>query len=219
MSTIAIAPAPVETTERRRALLETALVMGAFHAYIYFGRPSFAADLGVLGGLTVAVFAIFARRGETAASVAYLGDVRRAARLLWPFALASVLGATALRLAFGPVRPMEVFPGIFLALLAYPVWGFVQQLFYVGFMYRGLVRGGLSEPSAIAASGLAFGLIHAPNWLLVAATLPLGLVCAWAYRRAPSILVLGLLHGIGGALAMKVLGMDLEIGAGFVRPH
>jgi membrane protease YdiL (CAAX protease family) len=211
-----------DARERRLALLETALVLAAFHAYVYFGRPSLGVDYVVLGGLTLAVFAAFRRRGETARTIAYLGDLRGAARLAGPAALLTILGASAIRLAVGgSIGPRDgpVFPGVLVACAVYPIWGFAQQLFYVGFAWRGLIRGGLPPLAATLVSGVLFGVIHAPNWPLVLATLPLGLFCAWCYRRAPSVLVLGILHGIGGALAMKVLGLDLEIGAGFLRPH
>ncbi|HVY61526.1 MAG TPA: hypothetical protein VHF22_07725, partial [Planctomycetota bacterium] len=112
--------------ERRIALLETAAVLAAFHGYVLFGRPSLNVDYAVMGGLAVAVFAIFARRREGAAELAYVGDVRGAARLAWPAAVAVVLGASAIRLGHGAglVRDPKVFPGLFLALLAYPIWGF-----------------------------------------------------------------------------------------------
>jgi membrane protease YdiL (CAAX protease family) len=215
----AVVASSTHARERRVTLLETALLLAAIHAYAWFGQPSAAADCAALGATGAVMLAILARRGEDARSLGALGEVRGALLLVGPAAAATAAIAIALRLALGPARPVPLYPDLLEDLATYPLWGLAQQLLYIGVVYRGLVRAGADPRAAGAASSVLFALIHAPNWPLVAATLPLGLACAAIYRRAPSLVALGLLHGVGGTLAEVVLGMDLEVGAGFLRPH
>lgn len=204
-------------SDSRTSLIETVLVVSALHAYALFWRPALLVDLvAVLVALAV-VLALFRRRGETARSLGITGAAaaRAAARRLVPLVALIAAGATAARLALGgplaEARPF--FPGFFIALVTYPLWGFLQQLFYLGFVSRGLVRAGASPTLAAVIAGTLYGLVHAPNWPLVGCTVPLGLWLALVYARAPGLLPIGIAHGIGGAFALYVLGLDLEIGA------
>lgn len=225
-----------DPAERRRSLVETLALAGALHAYILFWRPRLAVDFGAIALTLLACTALFRRRGETLASLGicfplkcpYVTSVptgtrtgaaafRAAARLLTPLVLAVVLGSSAIRAAHGPAGPHDepVFPGLLISVATYPLWGFLQQLFYLGFVMRGLARGGVPVRAAGAIAGAAYGLVHAPNWPLVAATLPLGLTFAAVYARAPSLLAIGIAHGIAGAFGHEVLGLDFEVGARF----
>lgn len=89
-------------------------------------------------------------------------------------------------------------------LLLYPLWGTVQQFFLNAMVFRNLQRW-LGGPKAMALAAALFSLSHAPDWPLVALTLPAGVVFTWAYRRHPNLWVLGLAHGALGALAWSVL--------------
>ncbi len=89
-------------------------------------------------------------------------------------------------------------------LLGYPLWGTVQQFFLNAMVFRNLERW-LGGPRAMALAATLFAASHAPDRALVALTLPAGLLFTWAYRRHPNLWVLGLAHGLLGALAWSVL--------------
>lgn len=200
---------------RKRHAIELALVVGGLHAYFLWGRFGLLADVLVLAVLTVVVVASLRRRGETRRSLGIALD-RRAwitLRLLVPVVVVAVAGSLLFRGLLGAIAERPIFPGIAVALLAYPLWGFAQQLFYLGFLGRGLVHVGVSKRRAALIAGLLFGLVHVPNWPLVGVTLPYGLIAASIYVRAPALLPIGLVHGIGGACMIYLVGLDLEIGA------
>jgi hypothetical protein len=212
-----VTPHP-DAAERRRALLETAAVAAALHAYIGLWRPTLAVDLGAVLATLVVVLVLFRRRGETCASlgIGFGPSFAAASRFLAPLAFLAAAGSCAIRAGHGPLAPEAgpVSPAdLAVSLATYPLWGFLQQLFYLGFVMRGLARGGLPIGAAGALAGVAYGLVHAPNWPLVAATVPLGLAFAWVYARAPNLLAIGLVHGIAGSFVHQVAGLDLEVGA------
>ncbi len=202
------------------AAVETLALVIGLHAYLLFFRPSLAWDLATIGVAFAAVMALFWRRGETAASlgIADRAANARAARMLVPVVAAALAAAAAWRLAVGPEKARPLWPGVAVALLAYPLWGFLQQLFYLGFVQRGLARSGVPMHVAGVIAGALYGLVHAPNWLLTAATAPLGVAFGLVYARAPGLLAIGVAHGVAGAIALYVAGLDLEIGARLGRP-
>jgi membrane protease YdiL (CAAX protease family) len=199
------------------ALVETALVLGAFHGFVWIPRP-FWVDLVCVFGLLAAVVAAFRRRGETPKTLGMVLDARagRAVKLLLPFLGLAIAGALAFYLTRGPLIDRPLWPGFLVAVLTYPIWGFLQQLFYLGFGYRGLRRAGVPQGVAAIAAGLLYGMIHAPNWPLVLLTTPMGLYLAWVYTRSASLIPIGIVHGIGGAFAIYLFGLDLNIGAGYI---
>ncbi|MEP0775537.1 MAG: CPBP family intramembrane metalloprotease [Acidobacteriota bacterium] len=123
-----------------------------------------------------------------------------AARLLAPVVvpLAAVMIAVGWWLGHFPL-PAEAW-----TLLGYPLWGTVQQFFLNAMVFRNLERW-LGGPRAMALAATLFAASHAPDWPLVALTLPAGLLFTWGYRRHPNLWVLGLAHGALGALAWSVL--------------
>jgi hypothetical protein len=78
----------------------------------------------------------------------------------------------------------------------YPLWGIVQQYFLQAFMLRRLRQARIPPPAAtILAAGL-FGLLHAPNWALVATVTFAGIVGCTLFLRRPNLITLGLAHGV-----------------------
>ena len=202
---------------RYRPILVSLGVAAALQAYFLAARPSLAVDGAVLLLFTGAVVLLLRQRGESFRSVGItLGPVnRKALGYLIPGAAVMIAGAIGLRLAFPPLDPPPLFPGILLGLLLYPLWGFLQQLFYLGFVERGLERSGIPARLAAVLAGVAYGVVHAPNWPLVAATTPMGVYLALVYLRAPALLPIAFVHGLGGALAIFVIGLDLAIGSAY----
>lgn len=209
--------------ERRLAIAETALMVAALHGYTLFFRPSLAIDLVAILVAVAVVTALFRRRGETARSLGIAARRQafaRAAQRLFPVAAIAVVGSIAVRAGHGPLRPQPLdAASLAIAVSTYPFWGGLQQLFYLGFVLRGLVRGGVPRRVATGVTIALFALVHAPNWPLVLATFALELVVAPVYRRAPSLAAIGIVHGIAGSFAHEVMGLDLEVGARFWLPH
>jgi hypothetical protein len=92
--------------------------------------------------------------------------------------------------------------------LLYPVWGIAQQ-----FLLQGIVWSNLSArlPRAVAQplAAVLFSLAHAPDWPVMALTLPLGLATIEHYRRWPNLWVLGTAHALLGTFAFYfLLGRD-----------
>jgi membrane protease YdiL (CAAX protease family) len=88
-------------------------------------------------------------------------------------------------------------------LIAYPIWGTVQQ-----FLTIGLVAGNLStlkfitlnKITVIVLTAVLFSLVHFPsNWLMIG-TFILAICYAYVYLKSKNLYVLGLFHGWLGAL-------------------
>jgi hypothetical protein len=92
-----------------------------------------------------------------------------------------------------------------LPLLAlYPIWGWIQQFLVQALLARNLQLGvpALASPWRIAPlAAICFGIVHWPDWWLVAATCALGLVFTPIYLRERNLWPLGLWHGWLGVLA------------------
>jgi hypothetical protein len=130
----------------------------------------------------------------------------------FPAALFAVVAiAFALYAAWrGSVRLPAHLP---ILLLLYPLWGWVQQLLVLGIVVRSLesVAGLRQRPVALVfVTAVVFGIIHAPDPRLVAATFLLELLIVPMYLRWRNLWPLGVLHGWLGALFyLWVLDRDL----------
>lgn len=97
-------------------------------------------------------------------------------------------------------------------LIAYPLWGLLQQFLLQALLTRNLAAGApwLRSPwrvSPLAAS--LFALAHWPDTMLMGATFLLGLVFTPMYLRWRNLWPLGLFHGWLGALTyFWLLGRD-----------
>lgn len=102
----------------------------------------------------------------------------------------------------------------------YVFWGPMQQYLLQAFALRRLRQSGLSSPEAVILAAAVFGLLHYPNWTLVAATTGGGIVWCILFLRRPNIITLGLAHA---ALAVLIyhscyqLTMGMTIGPFYVN--
>ena len=137
-----------------------------------------------------------------------LWPVRRKSFLL-P-ALVFVAGAGALALVGAMLGHQLLLPLHALVLFAlYPIWGFAQQFLLQALLTRNLRAFISSTPLVTLIASLLFGIVHAPDVFLMAATFTLGLLFTPVYLRERSILPLGLFHGFLGVLAFYwLLGRD-----------
>jgi hypothetical protein len=109
----------------------------------------------------------------------------------------------------------------------YPLWGIVQQI-YLGPVLTGLLLASVGSgarqlrhtPLWVAvAAGFLFALAHAPNFALMSATFPIGIVWSTLYQRYGSIVPLAISHGILGSLFRELAPGQLQMNGsvGFVH--
>jgi hypothetical protein len=119
------------------------------------------------------------------------------------------LGAVACA-AIGVARGTLVLDAhLFVLLLLYPFWGWIQQLLVLGIVVGNLERMGVPRPFLLLTGGVGFAAVHAPDWPLCLGTMALGLVCCALFLRHRNLWPLGVLHGWLGALFYRfVLARD-----------
>jgi uncharacterized protein len=117
-----------------------------------------------------------------------------------------VLATAAIGLARGTfVLDAHLLP----LLLAYPLWGLVQQLLVLGIFVGNLEAFGVRRPWLVALASLGFAAVHVPDWPLCGATLVLGAVCCTLFLRHRNLWPLGVLHGwLGACFYRWVLARD-----------
>ena len=133
-------------------------------------------------------------------------DTLRAAAL--PAAAVAVPLLVALTLwgyLAGRIPPPRGFLSI---VLVYPAWGIAQQFLLQAIVWSNLsarLPRGVAQPLAAAL----FAASHAPDWPIMALTLPVGLAAIEHYRRWPNLWVLGTAHALLGTFAFYfLLGRD-----------
>jgi hypothetical protein len=134
----------------------------------------------------------------------------RAARLP---AVLCALGVLAFA-AFGAVQGTLRLPAhAALQLLAYPIWGVIQQFLMLGVVVGNLerIRGLRHRKTLIVLLGaVLFGLVHVYDRRLVPVTFLLELLIIPLYLRDRNLWPLGVLHGwLGVFLYLWVLNRDL----------
>ncbi len=96
-------------------------------------------------------------------------------------------------------------PELLWLLPLYPLWGVVQQFIYQGILHRALMTC-ISRPNrALVVNSVLFAAVHAADWRVVCLTFVGGLCWSWFYQRWPNIWVLGISHGLLGAVAYPLL--------------
>lgn len=193
----------------RRALLELAAVLASalLHLATTLWLHWQAVDQIVLGlgWLTYVVL-----RARTPCALAAWGMHRAG--------LAPAVRAAAIALAVGVVAiaMIGLLRGTFVVdanllplLLAYPLWGWLQQLLVLGIAVGNLEQLGVARPWLVTIAGIGFALVHVPDWPLCAATLLLGATCALLFLRHRNLWPLGVLHGwLGACFYRWVLARD-----------
>ncbi len=97
-------------------------------------------------------------------------------------------------------------------LILYPIWGVIQQFLVIGLVagnLQDLQKNKLNKFVIILLTATLFGLLHYPhNWLMLG-TFILALLYGFIYLRERNVFVMGLFHGVLGALFFyMVVGRD-----------
>jgi membrane protease YdiL (CAAX protease family) len=111
----------------------------------------------------------------------------------------------------------------FLALFAYLPWGVLQQYMLNGYFLNRFDRA-LSPRASAWLTAVLFGVVHTPNWFLMAVALAGGWCATKVYRRHRNLYFLGIAHAtIGFLLFVTVpdsISHHLDIGPGLLhRTH
>jgi membrane protease YdiL (CAAX protease family) len=122
----------------------------------------------------------------------------------------AVAGIAVLLLAGGAVehtfRDVTLRTAV-IGFLLYCVWGLFQQYLLNGFLLNRMVEmaGGIASHWLLLPLAVVFSLIHAPNWFLMAVTLPAGYLSGLVYLRYRNLFVLALSHALIGCLLYLVI--------------
>jgi hypothetical protein len=178
-----------------------ALVAGLFAAAIWWiipPRPSLIRwwHIAAGAGIGIVPIALNLARGDGAREAGIRLDTLRSSG---PPAIAATATMAALALLIGALggglRPIPASRLVSLC-VTYAGWGLAQQYVLQAFVLRRVRLAGLSDASAILVAAVIFGLIHAPNWWLVAATTAAAVVWCRLFVRCPNLLTLAVSHGV-----------------------
>ncbi len=116
------------------------------------------------------------------------------------------LGATGLLvLVAGLLGNTFSRPELLLLLPLYPLWGILQQFVFQGILHRALLTCLDSRQLALLINSVLFALVHVSDGRVVGLTFVAGLCWSWFYQRWPNLWVLGISHGVLGAVAYPLL--------------
>ena len=212
------APLVGDVADSLRSRVCSALVaispIAAAQAYIWLVPHERPRWLDVACGLCITTFvvAVVVRRGRIdprAFGLAHGPDHRRA---LLPVAILTGVSVGIL-LVFGLLTGrLRGGTGLVFALLAYPLWGLLQQALMLGFVYPRM-RALAGVRVAPLLTGLLFAAAHAPNPLLMIGGGAMAFGFALIWERAPSLPLVALGHGIIGAVCDKALDVSMRVGA------
>lgn len=185
-------------------LAEVGVVFSLMLFYIW-GIREFSVSLTLfILGLAVASHAV---RGEGYRHVGFSwNNFARSLRTMGP----AVLGIAALLVAGGAVwhtfRDVTLRTAV-VGFFLYCVWGLFQQYLLNGFLLNRLVEmaGGLASHWLLLLVAVIFSVIHAPNWFLMAVTLPAGYLSGLVYLRYRNLFVLAFAHALLGCLLYLVV--------------
>jgi membrane protease YdiL (CAAX protease family) len=133
--------------------------------------------------------------------------------------LAMAAGLTALALWMGGFT-WKSWPRLAEMGGGYLAWGLMQQYLLQAFVLRRLLQSGLPKWPAVAAAAALFGLMHAPNWGLVAASAGGAVVWCHLFLRRPNLLTLGASHAALAVLLYHAFNhqlMALTVGRMYIH--
>ncbi|MCX6953399.1 MAG: CPBP family intramembrane metalloprotease [Verrucomicrobia bacterium] len=204
----------MSTADSQRSVWDIGFVVGLCVIYVLsrllpsLGAVWALAGVGVLVGFVIVERRRGVRRFE---EVGIRTDNLRAASALALRVLGPLLAASVI---FALLRGVSQPAHFAVALFAYPVWGFVQQVIFQGIVLEAFRRLNWGYWGILATNGL-FVAVHYPSRFLMIFTAVGGPVFSWIYLKRPNVLPLAVFHGIFGAMLYYVF-RDKDVVAGFV---
>ena len=157
-------------------------------------------------------------------------DPGRAANA-WPSYLALTVVAAVALVAAAAIRDPALaahvaWPRFWAKLVIYLVYGTIQAMVFFGWLQTRLRttlaalvgREPLTRPLVAVAVASLFALAHAPNWPLAALSLGVGFAWSWLFYARPNVLLMGISHGVLGAILSVVVGFYTRIGPFYAHP-
>ncbi len=207
-----------------RPLGEIVAMAGLLISYIWGWGSTFKGDFTLCVILYLGIgLAAHIRAGESLADLGFRLDNLGAAALA---ALLATISIGLILLGTGTLLGSLDFPTLARwprSLLDGIAWGTIQQYGLLCIFYRrfGELLPGRRRP--LLAASAVFGLLHLPNPFLTVATFGAGALSCWLYRRAPNLIVLGIMHGIIAFLIVETLPhtitMGMRVGPGYFNFH
>ena len=124
-------------------------------------------------------------------------------RKFGPVLAGLALSLLGLGVWLGTIRPLG-FEQALRSFALYLPWGLFQQYLLNGFFLRRFEML-LSQTGAGILASVLFGVVHTPNWFLMAVTLVGGYTATWIYRRHRNLYFLGFAHATIGFLLFFAL--------------
>ena len=136
-------------------------------------------------------------------------NFKKVLKLVLPFGLFAIVTMIIVGAIRGTINiTWHIIP----ILIAYPIWGTIQQFLLIALLAGNLSelkKPKLSKPLIILISAVMFAGVHYPLWWLIGATFVLAIFYGFVYLKERNIYVLGLFHGwLGGLFYYTVMNTD-----------
>ena len=198
-------------------MLEPLLMFGLIVAYIWklrFVYPSAWIAIPALMLLSHLV------RRETPRALGFrLDNLAVHLKTFAPLLILVVLALAAGGAWFHTFRRID-YEDVLFSLAAYLPWGLVQEYALNGYFLNRFDTA-FSKHAASALAAALFCAVHAPNYFLMAVTLPLAWYATIVYQRTRNLYLLGLGHAIIGLMLFLVvpdsISHHLRIGPGYFK--
>lgn len=200
-------------------MLEPLLIFGLIVAYIWELRFVYPASWIVIPAL---LLLSHLRRREKPGALGFRVDhlaenMKKFAPLLALIVLLLLAGGAW----FHSFRQIG-FEDILLSLAVYLPWGLAQEYALNGY-FLNRFDAVLSNRAASLLTAALFCAAHAPNYFLMAVTLPLAWLATVVYRQTHDLYVLGVAHAVIGLMLFLVvpdsISHDLRVGPGYFHFH
>ena len=204
----------IATQSRWRPAIEALLPIVAAQAYIWSVPHERPRWLDVLCAAIITVLIVFAvvRNGPRTRRDFGLARGKDHKNALLPLTFLTGVAITIVLVYGWQTDQLRHDWDVLGAVVAYPVWGLLQQGLMFGFIYPRL-RQATGVRLAPLLTALLFGALHTPNPLLMVGGTFMVLGYALIWERTPSLPLTAISHGIIGAVCDKGLHVSMRVGA------
>jgi membrane protease YdiL (CAAX protease family) len=200
-------------------MLEPIFIFGLIIAYIW--KLRFVIPNSWIAIPTLMLLSHLVRREGPRSLGFRLDNLAKHLREFAPLLILIVLALTAVGAWFHTFRRIG-FSGILLSLAVYLLWGLAQEYVLNGY-FLNRFDAVFSRRTASILAALLFCAAHAPNYFLMAVTLPLALFATIVYQRTRNLYLLGFGHAVIGLMLFLMVpdsvSHHLRVGPGFWQFH